>query len=63
VVRRALGIPAAFLFEPVRKGFLRKVASLLNLPEEIISRPKKALQYGTGIHKIVQKQYKTFLNL
>ncbi len=63
VVRRALGIPAAFLFEPVRKGFLRKVASLLNLPEEIISRPKKALQYGTGIHKVVQNQYKKFLKL
>lgn len=55
VVERALGIPAHYLFTPQRKAFLRKVASLLVLPEKIISRPKKALQYGSGIHRIVRK--------
>ncbi|MBU7029523.1 MAG: asparagine synthetase B [Theionarchaea archaeon] len=55
VVQRGLGIPVHSLFTPQRKGFLRKVASLLFLPDEIVSRPKKALQYGSGIHKIVKK--------
>jgi asparagine synthase (glutamine-hydrolysing) len=59
VVKKALGIPAEQLFTPQRKGFLRTVAAQLSLPEDIVTRPKKALQYGTGIHKIVKKMYVT----
>ena len=55
IVKKALGIPAEQLFTPQRKGFLRTVAAQLSLPEDIVLRPKKALQYGTGIHKIVKK--------
>lgn len=55
VVRKALGIPTEILFTPQRKGFLRTVAEQLSVPEDIVVRPKKALQYGTGIHKIVRK--------
>jgi asparagine synthase (glutamine-hydrolysing) len=55
VVKKALSIPAELLFDPQRKEFLRKVARLLSLPEEIATRPKKALQYGSNIHKTVKK--------
>ena len=55
VVERALSIPVDSLFIPRRKEFLRKVAKLLSMPDEIVSRPKKALQYGSGIHKIIKK--------
>ncbi len=58
VVKKALGIPAELLFTPQRKGFLRTVAAHLSLPEDIVVKPKKALQYGTGIHKIVKKVYR-----
>ena len=55
VVEKALGVPRYFLFTPQRKEFLRRMARLLNLPQEIVTRPKKALQYGSGIHKIIKK--------
>ncbi|MBU7017631.1 MAG: hypothetical protein HXS44_08980 [Theionarchaea archaeon] len=55
VIEKALGIPDCLLFTPQRKEFLRRMARLLNLPKEIVSRPKKALQYGSGIHKILKK--------
>ena len=54
LVKEALGIPAEYLFVSQRKQILRNVAELLSLPEEIVSRPKKALQYGSGIHKVVK---------
>lgn len=55
VVEKGLGIPVHLLFTPQRKGFLRTVASSVSLPDEIVFRPKKAFQYGSGIHKIVKK--------
>jgi asparagine synthase (glutamine-hydrolysing) len=55
VIEKALGIPTDLLFEPQRKAFLRKIADLLSLPPEIVERPKKALQYGSGFHKIIKK--------
>ncbi|MEM3614798.1 MAG: asparagine synthase-related protein [Nitrososphaerales archaeon] len=36
-----------------RKIVLRRAAEMLNLPREIVDAPKKALQYSTGIHKII----------
>ena len=36
------------------KSLLREVARSLGLPEEIARLPKRAFQYGTGIHKVVQ---------
>ena len=41
-----------------RKLILRETAKLLHLPEEVCSQPKKAIQYGTGISKIVRKHFK-----
>ncbi len=36
---------------PGRKGLLREVATLLNLPRPLVERPKKAAQYGSGVMK------------
>ncbi|MFH1447544.1 MAG: asparagine synthase C-terminal domain-containing protein [Candidatus Micrarchaeota archaeon] len=38
-----------------RKPVLRKIARKLGVPESACSRPKKALQYGSGIHKVLAK--------
>lgn len=39
----------------LKKGILREAAKLLGVPNEVILRKKRALQYGTGIHKILMK--------
>lgn len=41
-----------------RKLVLRGAGKLLGLPEEVYSQPKKAIQYGTGISKLVKKNLK-----
>jgi asparagine synthase (glutamine-hydrolysing) len=55
VIKVALGVSTENLFVPQRKALLRNVARHIFLPPQLVSRPKKALQYGSGIHKIVQK--------
>lgn len=40
----------------LRKCILREVARELGVPVEIVERPKKAAQYGSGIHKILTKK-------
>lgn len=45
----------------LKKGILREVARFLSVPEIAIKRRKKALQYGSGIHKIIMKNL-TFVN-
>jgi asparagine synthase (glutamine-hydrolysing) len=42
----------------LRKQILRQVASLLNVPSESAFKQKKALQYGTEIHRRVKKYLK-----
>jgi asparagine synthase (glutamine-hydrolysing) len=39
----------------IRKHILREIAISLNVPEESAMKPKKALQYGTLIHKNLLK--------
>ena len=39
----------------VKKGILREAAKLLNVPKLAIERKKQAMQYGSGIHKIILK--------
>jgi asparagine synthase (glutamine-hydrolysing) len=39
----------------IRKHILREIAISLNVPEESAMQPKKALQYGTLIHKNLSK--------
>ncbi|RLG17954.1 asparagine synthetase B, partial [Candidatus Micrarchaeota archaeon] len=56
VVRLALSIPASEKFEGERKSVLRTIARELGVPEEACARKKQALQYGSGIHRILLKR-------
>ena len=38
----------------IRKVILRKAARMIGLPEEIASRPKKAIQYSSGLYKVAR---------
>jgi len=42
----------------IRKYVLRKLASRLNLPESVVDRPKKAVQYSSGVQKVLLKEAK-----
>jgi asparagine synthase (glutamine-hydrolysing) len=39
----------------LRKHLVRKMASLEGLPNEIVNRYKKSLQYSTGLHKSIRR--------
>ncbi|MGC9166952.1 MAG: asparagine synthase C-terminal domain-containing protein [Thermoplasmata archaeon] len=39
----------------VRKVILREVAKILDLPDSIYNKEKKAMQYGSGVAKILKK--------
>ena len=41
-----------------KKPLLRKLAAELGVPEMAVARPKKALQYGSGLHKEMEKLVK-----
>ncbi len=57
VIELALEIPISEHFEgEARKPVLREAARVLGLPEVARGRPKKAMQYGSGIHKILSKR-------
>ena len=59
LVEFALGLPVDLKFEQkqdsLRKLVLRKVALNLGLPASIVEKPKKAVQYSTGINEAVKK--------
>lgn len=38
-----------------RKPFLRALAERLGLPDELVTRPKKAFQYGSGIERLLRR--------
>ncbi len=42
----------------LKKGVLREAARLLGVPTMIVNRKKRAMQYGSGIHKILLKNAK-----
>ena len=42
----------------IRKYVLRKLAARLNLPESVVDRPKKAVQYSSGVQKVLLKEAK-----
>jgi asparagine synthase (glutamine-hydrolysing) len=45
----------------LKKGMLREAAHFLGVPETAVKRKKRALQYGSGVHKILLKNSR-FLN-
>jgi asparagine synthase (glutamine-hydrolysing) len=60
IINIAMNIPMKYKIngknDPLRKCILREVASELGVPAEIVRRPKKAAQYGSGIHKMLMKK-------
>ncbi len=42
----------------VRKYILRRLASTLKLPDSVVNRPKKAVQYSSGVQKVLIKEAK-----
>ncbi len=42
-----------------RKPILREAAKLLGVPKSAYLRPKQAMQYGSGIHKLLIKEFGT----
>ncbi|MGB9201681.1 asparagine synthase (glutamine-hydrolyzing) [Methanobacterium sp.] len=60
LVEMALKVPIKYKLdngkENLRKCILREIASDIGVPSEIVRRPKKAAQYGSGIHKILVKK-------
>jgi len=39
----------------LRKTVLRKVAEDIGLPRCIVKKPKRAMQYATGVNKVIKK--------
>jgi asparagine synthase (glutamine-hydrolysing) len=50
-----LNLKIALNKDPPRKYVLRKLAEKIGFPKEISKRPKKAIQYSTGVNKILKK--------
>jgi asparagine synthase (glutamine-hydrolysing) len=64
LVRYSLRIPARFKVnlqngQPVRKYVLRKLASTWGLPSSVVDRPKRAIQYSTGVMNVLEKEAKS----
>ena len=59
LITYALGVPAELKMEfegrILRKAALREVAKEMGLPESAYMRPKKAMQYGTGVDKTLRR--------
>ena len=53
----AFSIPLELRMEDkeLKKGVLREAARMLGVPPLIVNRKKRAMQYGSGIHKILLK--------
>jgi asparagine synthase (glutamine-hydrolysing) len=60
VVDLAMQIPMKYKIngkdDKLRKSILREVAADIGVMDDIVKRPKKAAQYGSGIHKILVKK-------
>ncbi len=60
VINMAINIPMEYKIDNyndvLRKCILRRVALECGVPEMIAYRPKKAAQYGSGIHKILVRK-------
>ncbi len=58
IINTAMNIPMKYKIngkeDNLRKCILREIGAELGVPEEIVRRPKKAAQYGSGIHKMLK---------
>jgi asparagine synthase (glutamine-hydrolysing) len=59
IAKFAIGLPVKLKIDPhpesLRKLVLRKVAERIGLPERIVKKPKKALQYTTGVDRALKR--------
>jgi asparagine synthase (glutamine-hydrolysing) len=59
IARFAVNLPVTLKLvlpdDGLRKLVLRRVAENLGLPKFIVERPKKAIQYATGVNKVLKK--------
>lgn len=59
IAEYAMGLPLEFKIEAktdtLRKLVLRKVAQNLGMPASIVDKPKKAVQYSTGINDAIKR--------
>jgi asparagine synthase (glutamine-hydrolysing) len=59
VVKSVLQKPAIKNLEgkygAIRKSILRNIGEKIGLPKEIVEKPKKAMQYGSGFQKVLLK--------
>lgn len=59
IARFALDLPLELKIEPkkntLRKLVLRRTATNFGLPESVVEKPKKAIQYTTGINKALNR--------
>jgi asparagine synthase (glutamine-hydrolysing) len=63
LVEYALKLPASLRVKlgngkVTRKYILRRLAAHLKLPESVVDRPKKAVQYSSGVQKVLLKEAK-----
>lgn len=62
IINTAINIPIKYKIngkeDNLRKCILREVGAEIGIPPEIVNRPKKAAQYGSGIHKMLKKVLK-----
>jgi len=63
LVEYALKLPSALRVnlsngKVVRKYILRRLAAHMNLSENVVDRPKKAVQYSSGVQKVLLKEAK-----
>ncbi|MEM3030347.1 MAG: asparagine synthase-related protein [Candidatus Micrarchaeia archaeon] len=56
VVEAALRLPARLNFSQGKRKFLLQLAArMAGVPEAAVSRPKRALQYASGVHKLLKR--------
>jgi asparagine synthase (glutamine-hydrolysing) len=62
-VNFALSLPLELKLQPnedtLRKLVLRTVGRNLGLPQSVVDRPKKAMQYATGVSKVLDRTAKS----
>jgi asparagine synthetase B (glutamine-hydrolysing) len=55
VIDFCLTVPAKFIIKNNQEKYLsRALGKKLNLPKEIVERPKQAMQYSTGVSKLIK---------